>query len=140
MTPDEFPEAFARGWSLPKPDAFLDYFLPMIAEDATFTQPALPTAIGHEQIARTFRRLFALLPDMVAIPEHTAVTGGTVFIESACTATLAGTAISFRVCDHFELRHGTITSRHSFPDPIPLLATILRHPSTWTLALQARRI
>jgi ketosteroid isomerase-like protein len=138
MTPGEFPPAFAQGWALPKPDAFLDYFLPMITADATFTQPAFPTAVGHEQISRTFRRLFTLLPDMVAVPAHTAVAGDMVFIESTCTATLAGKAIEFRVCDRFELRNGKITSRHSFSDPVPLLAAVLRHPATWPRALKAR--
>jgi hypothetical protein len=42
MTPDEFPAVFTHGWALPKPDAFLDYFLPMIAPDATFVQVRHP--------------------------------------------------------------------------------------------------
>ncbi|HET6501144.1 MAG TPA: nuclear transport factor 2 family protein [Amycolatopsis sp.] len=139
MTPDEFPEAFAQGWALPKPGAFLDYFLPMFAEDATVTQPMFPPAVGHQQISRTFRRLFALLPDMTAVPVHWAVAGDIVFIESACTATPAGTAIEFRVCDRFVLRKGKITDRRSFLDPLPLLAKVLGHPSTWPRALRSRR-
>jgi hypothetical protein len=45
MTPEEFPAVFGRGWALPKPQTFLDHFLPLIHPQATFTQPMFsPTA------------------------------------------------------------------------------------------------
>jgi hypothetical protein len=28
MTPEEFPAVFGQGWALPKPQPFLDHFLP----------------------------------------------------------------------------------------------------------------
>jgi ketosteroid isomerase-like protein len=131
VTPDEFPGVFTRGWARPKPTEFLNFFLPLIAADATFIQPGFPVAVGHDQIARTFRRLFALLPDMTAVPQYTAVTGAIVFVESACVATLSGKPIEFRVCDRFVLRDGKISARHSFSDLLPLLTAVLRHPGTW---------
>jgi limonene-1,2-epoxide hydrolase len=139
MTSQEFPDVFAHGWSLPKPEPFLSYFLTMIAEDAVFIQPMFPRAVGHEQIARTFRQLFALVPDMTAIPVHTATRDRVVFIESTCTATLAGETVQFTVCDRFEIQDRKIAQRHSYSDPLPLLLAVLRHPSTWPRALKARR-
>ena len=54
MTPAEFPALFAEGWALPKPEAFLDYFLPKIDAGATFRQPMFPDAHGPAQIERMF--------------------------------------------------------------------------------------
>ena len=50
ITPAELPAAFAQGWALPKPDAFLDFFMPLIHEDAVFIQPMLADARGQAQI------------------------------------------------------------------------------------------
>jgi hypothetical protein len=137
MTPDEFPGAFARGWSLPKPDGFLGYFMPMIAEDAVFTQPLGPPAVGHRQIERLFRGLFGLLPDLTTVPHRSAVAGGTVLIESTCAGSVPGGRLSFRVSDRFELRNGLIVERSALFDPTPLLLAVLRHPSLWRPALRA---
>jgi limonene-1,2-epoxide hydrolase len=139
MTAEEFPDLFAQGWALPKPEPFLEYFLPMIAEDAVFVQPMFPRAVGHQQIKRTFQQLFALMPDVTAVPVHTATREQIVFIESKCTATLASQLVQFTVCDRFEIQDGKITQRCSYSDPVPLLAGVLRHPSIWPRALKARR-
>jgi len=138
MTPDELPKVFAHGWALPKPEAFLDYFLPRIAPDAVFTQPMFPRAIGHQQIAHTFWQLFALVPNLTAVPVRTAIDHDTVFIESTCVGTLARRRVQFMVCDRFEVREGRIVERHSYSDPLPLLLAVLRQPSTWPLVLKAR--
>jgi len=58
MTTEDFPAMFTEGWALPKPDRFLDHFMPIIHRDAKFTQPGFPAAVGHDQIQRMFRRLF----------------------------------------------------------------------------------
>ncbi len=139
MTPEELPNLFAEGWALPKPDGFLTHFLPLIDSEATFTQPMFPVAHGHDQIATLFRRLFALLPDMTAIPTRTAVQHDIVFIESACSATLGRKPTRFSVCDRFQIQDGKIIDRRAYSDSLPLVLTTLRRPSSWPRALMARR-
>jgi hypothetical protein len=139
MTPEDFPQVFARGWELPKPDAFLDYFLPLISPTATFTQPMYPPAHGHAEISQLFRGLFTLMPDMSAVPHVHAVHDATVFIESDCSANLGGKPISFAVCDRFTIQQGQITERCSFSDPLPVALATLRRPSAWPRLLASRR-
>ena len=138
MTPDEFPEVFARGWALPKPDAFLDYFLPLISPTATFTQPMFPTAHGHQEITRLFRGMFTLMPDMTAIPIRSSAQGDTVFIESDCSATLGGKPVRVPVCDRFTIQQGQIIERRSYSDPLPLTLATLRRPTAWPRVLRSR--
>lgn len=139
MTPEEFPKLFAEGWALPKADQFLDYFLPLIDPEATFTQPMFPMARGHDQIATLFRQLFVFLPDMTATPTHTAAQHDIVFIESDCSATLGREPVRFSVCDRFQIHDGKVINRRSYSDSLPLALRTLRHPSAWPRALKARR-
>lgn len=138
MTPDELPAAFAAGWALPKPDAFLDHFRPLIASDATFTQPMFPAAHGVTAIEGMFRRLFVLFPDMALTVVRTAVEGDTVYIESACTASLGRGPVEFSVCDRFTVVGGVIRTRRSFSDPLPVLLSGARRPSAWPRLLRSR--
>jgi limonene-1,2-epoxide hydrolase len=140
MTPDEFPELFATGWALPKPDAFLDYFLPLIADDAVFSQPSFPDARGHVQIARMFRQLFTLFPDLTASPQRTAAAGDTVFIESTCATTIGRRTIQFAVCDRFVIRDGEIRQRRSHSDPIPTMVALALSPQAWARVIRSRRL
>ncbi|TDD91098.1 nuclear transport factor 2 family protein [Actinomadura darangshiensis] len=138
MTPDEFPAVFAEGWALPKPDAFLDRFLPLIHGEAVFSQPMFPDAHGIAEIEEMFRRLFTLFPDMALAVRHSAVQGNIVFIESDCTAVLGRKPVRFRVCDRFVLASGTIRARRSFSDPLPVLLAGLRRPSSWPRLVRSR--
>jgi hypothetical protein len=138
VTPDDFPAVFAHGWALPKPEPFLDYFLPLIHDRATFTQPMFPDAHGPGEIERMFRRLFGLFPDLVATPRRSAVHGDIVFIESDCTATLSTKPIGFSVCDRFVIEDGKVFERRSYSDPFPVLGAVLRRPSSWTRAVRSR--
>ncbi|SNT58246.1 Limonene-1,2-epoxide hydrolase [Actinomadura meyerae] len=136
--PAAFPAVFAEGWALPKPDGFLGHFRPLIHDEAVFTQPLFPDARGPGEVEGMFRRLFALFPDMGLTVRNSAVEGGTVFIESACTATLGRKPVRFRVCDRFTIADGTIRARASYSDPLPVLLTGLRRPSSWPRLLRAR--
>ena len=138
MTPDEFPAAFAHGWSLAKPDAFLEYFLPLIADDAVFVQPGFPDARGSAQIARMFRRLFTLFPDLTTTLQSSAVAGDTVFISSACATTIGRRAVEFDVCDRFVIDGGTIVSRRSHADPTRTLLALARSPTGWKRVAASR--
>ena len=51
MTPEEFPAVFGQGWALPKPQPFLDHFLPLIHPQVTFTQPMFPDAHGPPELS-----------------------------------------------------------------------------------------
>jgi limonene-1,2-epoxide hydrolase len=128
---------FAEGWALPKPDPFLDYFLPLISPDATFRQPMFPDAHGLAEIEQVFRQLFALFPDFTATVRHSAVTGNVVFVESGCSARLGRKIIQFDVCDRFVIEHGLLVDRRSFADPRPALLAILRRPASWPMAVRA---
>ena len=103
MTPAEFPALFAEGWALPKPEAFLDYFLPKIDADATFRQPMFPDAHGPAQIERMFRQLFGLFPDLTGTVRRSAIARDVVFIESGFTAALGRKIVRFDVCDRFTI-------------------------------------
>ncbi len=138
MTPDELPAIFTEGWTLPKPDAFLDYFRTHIHPDATFTQPMFPDAHGIAAIERMFTGLFSLLPDMTARPCHRSVAVDVVFIESRCAATLGRRTVTFDVCDRFVVTDGQIVERRSFSDPLGVIAATLRTPSSWPRAMRAR--
>lgn len=140
MTPDDFPEVFATGWALPKPDGFLDFFVPMIASDAAFCQPSFGDARGPVQVAHMFRQLFTLFPDLTAAPQHSAVAGDIVFIESTCTATVGKRPIQFEVCDRFVVRDGQIQERRSHSDAVPTMVAIARSPRAWPRAIRSRRL
>jgi limonene-1,2-epoxide hydrolase len=139
MTPDDFPELFATGWALPKPDAFLDFFLPVIADDAVFCQPSFPDAHGRAEVAGMFRQLFTLFPDLTASPQRRAIAGDTVFIESICATTIGRRTIQFAVCDRFVIRDGQIRHRQSYSDPIPTMVAVARSPQAWARAIRSRR-
>jgi limonene-1,2-epoxide hydrolase len=138
VTPAEFPALFAEGWALPKPEAFLDYFLPKIDADATFRQPMFPDAHGPAQIERMFRQLFGLFPDLTCTVRRSAVAGDVVFIESGFTAALGRKIVRFDVCDRFTIRDGKVADRRSFSDPQPVLLAVLGRPASWPRAIRAR--
>jgi limonene-1,2-epoxide hydrolase len=138
MTPEDFPAVFGHGWALPKPQPFLNHFLPLIHPQATFTQPMFPDAHGPAEVERMFRRLFTLLPDLIATPRRSAVHGDIVFVESDCTATLGTKPISFSVCDRFVIQDGKLFDRRSYSDPGPVLRAVFRRPSSWTRAARSR--
>lgn len=137
MTPDELPSVFAAGWSLPKPNAFLDHFRPVLARHATFSQPMFPDAHGITEIEHMFVRLFRLLPDLSLTVSRAAVAREVVYIESACAATLGREPVTFSVCDRFTVAGGLIRTRRSFSDPLPVLLAGLRHPPAWPRLLRS---
>jgi limonene-1,2-epoxide hydrolase len=137
-TPTEFPQVFAEGWARPKPQAFLDHFLPLVHQQATFAQPMFPDAHGPAQVERLFRRFFALFPDIELTVRRTAVQGDTVFIESDCTATLGRGHVAFAVCDRFVLCDGELLARRAYYDPLPVLLSAACHPAAWYRLLRSR--
>lgn len=131
MTPEEFTSSFQKGWTATKPDGFIAHFLPLCHPDVVVDQPLLPTARGPEAYMAGFRRLFALLPDLQAEVQRSAVTEDTVFIESRVTATLGGRPFSFDVADRFTFEDGLIVRRVAYFDPAPILKAVALRP--WSL-------
>lgn len=138
LSPEQFPALFAEGWALPKPQPFLEHFMPLFHAEARFVQPFFPEAHGQAEIERLFRRLFIQLPGMTVAPRSWAVNGDTVFIESECSATLAGKPVGFDLCDRFTIVEGKVTERVSFSDSLPLLLSALRRPASWPGLLRSR--
>jgi limonene-1,2-epoxide hydrolase len=138
LNPEDFPGVFAQGWALPKPEPFLDHFLPLIHQQATFVQPMFPDAHGPAEIERMFRRLFGLFPDLIATPRRSAIDGDIVFIESDCAATLGAKPIRFFVCDRFVIDEGKLYERRSYSDPVPMLRAVLSRPTSWIRAVRSR--
>jgi limonene-1,2-epoxide hydrolase len=136
LTAAEFVDVFAQGWALPKPEPFLDYFLPLVHPDATFAQPIFPTAHSVDGVERLFRQLFIQIPDLTAEVQRSAVSGDTIYIESLCTGTLGRKPIRFAVCDFFHIYGGLIVERRSFSDPLPVLLATVRRPRSWHRALR----
>jgi limonene-1,2-epoxide hydrolase len=140
MTPEDFPVVFAEGWALDKPEPFLDYFRPLIHDNATFVQPMFPDAHGPAEVERMFRKLFSLFPDLRAETQRFAINGDTVFIESECTNNVRGRIIRFPVCDRFAIRDGKLLERQSYSDPLPVVVSVFRHPTMWRGALRSRTL
>ncbi|WP_158642366.1 nuclear transport factor 2 family protein [Actinomadura sp. WAC 06369] len=138
MTPGDFPAVFAAGWALPKPEGFLDHFRPLVHAEATFVQPMFADARGPAEVEGMFRRLFALFPDLRLTVVREAVADDTVYIESLCRASLGRGPVEFAVCDRFTVAGGTIRARRSFSDPLPVLLTGLRRPSSWPRLVRSR--
>jgi limonene-1,2-epoxide hydrolase len=131
MTPEQFVAEFIAGWAKPVPEGFAKHFTAMSHQDVEARQPLLPTARGREAYMRSFRNVFALMPDFHPEVLTTAINGETVFIESHVTATLGGRRIGFDVCDRFELRDGLIYRRQAYFDPTPIVVGVLLRP--WLL-------
>jgi ketosteroid isomerase-like protein len=139
MTPQDFVERFVTGWEQPKPEGFLAYFRALSHPEVEASQPLLPTARGIEAYLRSFRNVFALMPDFHPEVVASAVSGDTVLIASRVSATLGGRRIGFDVCDRFVLRDGLIYRRYAYFDPTPIVVGLLLRPWLLPTALRAMR-
>jgi limonene-1,2-epoxide hydrolase len=139
LTPAALVELFATGWALPKPEPFLDHFVPHLHPDVVIEQPGLPPAHGIAGFAATFRKLFALIPDFTATVEFWAASGDSVLIISTAGGTIGRRPVTFAVCDRFDLADGLIVRRQAFFDPTPLRRTIVAQPRVWPAAARLVR-
>ncbi len=122
--PEGFIQLFETGWSLPKPDGFLDFFVPHLHSDFVSTQPIFPEACGRNGFVALFRQVFALIEDFTTVVDSWAANDDSIFIKANCTGTLGGTSVEFQVCDRFVLRDGLILRRESYFDPTPLISLV----------------
>jgi ketosteroid isomerase-like protein len=132
---------FTEGWSSPAgPQAFVEHFRPLLAEDIVLRQPQLPPTVGFEAFERDFvAPLFALFPDIRGEVKRWVSDGETLYIELTLRGTLVGGhALAWRVCDRVMLRDGVAIERESYFDPSPLLAAIVRSPRAWPAFIRLR--
>src|SRR4051794_24386663 len=111
LTPESLVEAFATGWSRPKPEPFIESFVPYLHPDVVMEQPGMPPLHGVDGFGHGFRQLFAVVPDLTATVDFWAASGDTVLIISTASGTVGRRPISFAVCDRFDLAEGLIVRR-----------------------------
>jgi predicted ester cyclase len=99
----------------------------------------MPPMRGIDGFARSFRKLFALIPDLVATVDFWAASGDAVLIVSTADGTIGRRRVSFALCDRFDLADGRVVERHAFFDPTPLRRTIARQPQVWRAAVTLSR-
>jgi limonene-1,2-epoxide hydrolase len=132
---EAFVELFAEGWRQPKPHSFVEHFRPHVHPDIVATQPLVHAVRGKDAFLESFRRIFAVLPDMSATVVRWAGHGDVVCIESRCSASIGSTVLNFSVCDVFVLREELIVERHSYFDPSSIMRAVLVRPWLWFRAL-----
>jgi SnoaL-like protein len=118
---------FARAWSKPTLEGFLELFAAGVRLSAPLTQPS----IGREQAYEEFARLLYVWPDVRGVVDRWSAAGDTVFIEWRLEGPFAGRFLSFRAVDRIISRDGLITAREMFADGLPIAQAFLRSPTKW---------
>jgi predicted SnoaL-like aldol condensation-catalyzing enzyme len=127
---EDFVRFFAEGWKQPKPQGFLDHFLPRVHPEARFDQPVLPPVAGPAGFETSFRELFAAFPDYLVTVDDWATRGDVVFI--GITHRLSGPGgASWRGVDEIVLEDGLIRERIAHFDSLATLPVALRAPRAW---------
>jgi limonene-1,2-epoxide hydrolase len=139
LSPTALVDVFARAWALPKPEAFLDGFVPHLHPDVVLEQPGMPATCGISAFAEAFRRLFTLVPDLTAAVEFWAASGDSVLIIATAEGTIGRRRVTFVVCDRFDLADGMIVRRQAFFDPTTLRRAVARQPRVWPAAWHVAR-
>ena len=134
---ETFIEEFKHGWTLSKPEGFVDYFASRIHADAVQRAKPTPSVVGPQGQAAFFRRFFALIPDAAVEVVSSAVDGEWVFIRTRITGHLGGRrAVTFDGVDHFRIVDGKIAERDTFTDATPLFAALALSPRSWWAGLR----
>jgi ketosteroid isomerase-like protein len=125
--PEEFVAKFADFWSRPAPQRLPELLHP----DVVLMQPLATRTVGIEAAQAQFRRIWCCLPDLRATVDHWCGDGDLVFIEFRLRARVAGEVAEWPSVNRLVLREGKATERVTYFDPLAILPTLLRHPSTW---------
>jgi hypothetical protein len=136
LTAEEFVPFFGEGWQRPKPDGFLDHFLPAFHPAARLVQPTLPPATGHAEIEERFRELFALFPDYVVTVDDWAARGDVVWIGVTHRTSVGRREASWRGVDRIVLEDGMLRERVAFFDSMATVPPALLDPRTWPTLLR----
>jgi len=128
---EDFVRFFAEGWQKPKPDGFVDHFLPRFHPDAHLVQPTLPPATGPEQIEGRFRDLFSVFPDYLVTVDDWSARGDVVYIGVTHHVTVGRRRVQWRGVDRIVVEDGLLRERIAFFDTISSLPASLVAPRTW---------
>ena len=142
MSPAEweaFVDRFAEGWRLPKPDAFLQHFLPLLDENVVLSQPFGGPVRGRAAFERLFRGLFGLIPDAVGEVESWAAEGDILFMDLRISGTVGRRRVDLPTRDRLVVRDSRIVQRDACAELWPLLGAIAAQPKTWPRSLRAVR-
>ena len=121
---------FQEGWraGAGDPERFFAHFGGRFTPDCLMTQPLAAPARGPEGLRQLFTPLFQAVPDLKVDVVRWGATEDGALIEIHLHGTLGGRPLAWTAVDRLVLRDGLIAERHSYFDPLPLVATLLRRP------------
>lgn len=127
-------EAYAQAWRAPADaDDLVRRLEPWLRSDYQFRQPLTRgVRVGLDEFRRRFARpVFDIMRDVQGTVEAWAESGDIVFIETSIAATIGRRPVQLLAVDRVRLRDGLAVDRHTFVDPLPLLAAAARTPRAW---------
>jgi ketosteroid isomerase-like protein len=130
----DFIVRFADAWAHPDLHKHRALWHP----DVRLVQPMAPTAEGMDACLEQLSGIFRLIPDLRAEVHAGEASPTQAFIEFTLKGTFAGRPIAWQAVDRFTLADGLIVERVSYFDSLPLVLTMLRHPTGWWHWLKAR--
>ena len=127
---EELVAFFQEGWSAgaTDPERFFAHFGGRFTPDCLLTQPLAAPARGPEGLRQLFTPLFRAVPDLRVDVVSWGATEDGALIEIRLHGTLGGRPLAWSAVDRLVLRDGLIAARHSYFDPLPLMATLLKRP------------
>lgn len=124
---EQFVANFIDFWNDPSPQRIPEILHP----DVVLTQPLAAPMRGIAAAQQEFRRIWRFLPDLRAQVDRWRGDADVVFIELRLRTHVRRDLIEWPNIDRFVLRDGKAIERMNYFDPLPLLPTILKHPSIW---------
>jgi ketosteroid isomerase-like protein len=123
----KFAQQFADTWRTPD----LAKHEALWSDDIVLIQPMMASLRGKQACRESFRRLFALIPDLRADVHRVGHGPKEVFIEFTLSGTYGGKPIAWNAVDRFTFTSGLIAERVSYFDSAPLVMKLLGRPSGW---------
>jgi hypothetical protein len=124
--PEQFVTKFADFWDNPSPQRLPELLHP----DVVLLQPLGPRTVGIEAAQAQFHRFFSCLPGLRADVDHWCGDKDLVFIEFRLRANLGHDRLEWPNVNRVRLCGGRGIERVTYFDPLAVLPTLLRHPST----------
>jgi hypothetical protein len=124
--PEQFVTKFADFWDNPSPQRLPELLHP----DVVLVQPLGPRTVGIEAAQAQFHRFFSCLPGLRADVDHWCGDKDVVFIEFRLRANLGHDRLEWPNVNRVRLCGGKGIERVTYFDPLAVLPTLLRHPST----------
>jgi hypothetical protein len=124
--PEQFVTKFADFWDNPSPQRLPELLHP----DVVLVQPLGPRTVGIEAAQAQFHRFFSCLPGLRADVDHWCGDKDVVFIEFQLRANLGHDGLEWPNVNRVRLCGGKGIERVTYFDPLAVLPTLLRHPST----------